>query len=219
MPGLSREELLGQVRAALGRAAMPAPDPIDYEPARLAHADGALERFNEMAAQAGTIVHQSDGPETTARIVTELVEQVAAKLVTLEQRDFAGRDEIVSALTAAGVRVASETIDDDVLFSADVGITSVRWAIAETGSVVVAAGPESRRMISLAPPICIAIVDEEQILPDLLDWAQRQRPDNEAPVPSQQVLITGPSKTGDIELHPVIGMHGPEQVHVVLVRS
>lgn len=219
MPGLSREELLGQVRAALGRAAMPAPDPIDYEPARLAHADGALERFNEMAAQAGTIVHQSDGPETTARIVTELVEQVAGKLVTLEQRDFAGRDEIVSALTAAGVRVASETIDDDVLFSADVGITSVRWAIAETGSVVVAAGPESRRMISLAPPICIAIVDEEQILPDLLDWAQRQRPDNEAPVPSQQVLITGPSKTGDIELHPVIGMHGPEQVHVVLVRS
>lgn len=219
MPGLSREELLGQVRAALGRAVMPAPDPIDYEPARLAHADGALERFNEMAAQAGTIVHQSDGPETTARIVTELVEQGAAKLVTLEQRDFAGRDEIVSALTAAGVRVASETIDDDVLFSADVGITSVRWAIAETGSVVVAAGPESRRMISLAPPICIAIVDEEQILPDLLDWAQRQRPDNEGPVPSQQVLITGPSKTGDIELHPVIGMHGPEEVHVVLVRS
>lgn len=219
MPGLSREELLGQVRAALGRAAMPAPDPIDYEPARLAHADGALERFNEMAAQAGTIMHQSDGPETTARIVTKLVEQGAAKLVTLEQRDFAGRDEIVSALTAAGVRVASETIDDDVLFSADVGITSVRWAIAETGSVVVAAGPESRRMISLAPPICIAIVAEEQILPDLLDWAQRQRPDDEAPVPSQQVLITGPSKTGDIELHPVIGIHGPEQVHVVLVRS
>jgi len=218
VPGLSREELLGQVRAALGRAAMPAPDPIDYEPARLAHADGALERFSEMAAQAGTIVHQSDGPETTARTVAKVVEQVAAKLVALEQRDFAGRDEIVSALTAARVRVASETIDDDVLFSADVGITSVRWAIAETGSLVVAAGPESRRMISLAPPICIAIVSEEQILPDLLDWAQRQRPDDEAPVPSQQVLITGPSKTGDIELHPVIGMHGPEEVHAVLVR-
>jgi len=219
VPGLSREELLGQVSAALARAAVPAPESIDYEPARLAHADGAVERFSEMAAQAGTIVHQSDGSETTARIVTQLVEQVGAKLITLEQRNFTGRREIVSALTAAGVRVAGETIDDDVLFSADVGIISVRWAIAETGSLVVAAGPESRRMISLAPPICIAIVAQKQILPDLLDWVHRQRPGDEGPIPSQQVLITGPSKTGDIELHPVVGMHGPEQLHAVLVRS
>ena len=107
--------------------------------------------------------------------------------------------------------------DDETLFSVDAAITGVRAAVAETGTLVCSAGSQSARGSSLIPPIHIALVDARQLhadLFDLFDWLGQQDE-----LPSNVNLITGPSKTADIEGVLVTGVHGPGVVHIVLVNG
>lgn len=99
------------------------------------------------------------------------------------------------------------------MFAADVGISAVDFLVAETGSLVVSADRDEPRSLSLLPPVHIAVADASQVIPDLFDLF----PLFEAGLPSCLTLITGPSKTGDIELRLVTGVHGPGEVHVVLI--
>ncbi|MFO0900989.1 MAG: LUD domain-containing protein [Pirellulales bacterium] len=144
------------------------------------------------------------------------------------------------------------------ILAAGIGITSVAAAIAETGTLVLAAEPGRERVASLLAPVHVAIVAESQILPDLFDlFASLDRAvgcvkqSADAPplrakareagapsaslrwplagdgesgeksrlLPSNLVLITGPSKTGDIELQLTTGVHGPGKVHVIVIRG
>ena len=111
-------------------------------------------------------------------------------------------------------RVGGAPVSRDALFAADVGITGVTALVAETGSLVIAAGPHELRSTSLLPPVHIAVASSAQIVPDLFDLLEPYGPDHA--LPSNLVLITGPSKTGDIELKLVTGVHGPGEVHVIV---
>jgi L-lactate dehydrogenase complex protein LldG len=103
-----------------------------------------------------------------------------------------------------------------VILAADVGITSTTLAIAETGSLLLAARPGQERVVSLLPPIHLAIVAQSQIVPDLFDAMACVR---QCELPSALTLVTGPSKTGDIELQLTTGVHGPGKWHVLIVRE
>lgn len=102
------------------------------------------------------------------------------------------------------------------VLNADMGITSCQWAIAETGTLVMCHHPGQERVTSLVPPVHVALVDEEQILPDLFDVFTQLHLTGE--LPSNVTLITGPSKTGDIELQLTTGVHGPKHWHVIVIR-
>jgi L-lactate dehydrogenase complex protein LldG len=102
------------------------------------------------------------------------------------------------------------------LFTADTGVTDVQAAIAETGSLVCGSGPDRSRGTSLVPPIHIAIVRRSDIIPDLLDIfftaigarsVQQHCPHHRPPQDRgyRGILITG--------------VHGPRQVHIVLVED
>ena len=103
-------------------------------------------------------------------------------------------------------------------FAADLGITSVDWAIAETGSLALFAQPNQGRVVSLLPKRYLAIIEPSQILPDLFDLFARLE-ERKAELPSNMVLVTGPSKTGDIELKLTTGVHGPGNVHLLVVEN
>ena len=77
--------------------------------------------------------------------------------------------------------------------------------------------PDQPRSLSLLPPFHVAIADRRQLLPDLFDLFEERLWAEEHGLPSCLSLITGPSKTGDIELRLVTGVHGPGEVHVVLI--
>ena len=79
--------------------------------------------------------------------------------------------------------------------------------------------PAEPRSLSLLPPLHIAVAGRDQILPDLFDLFAPGRRSNQPGLPSCLSLITGPSKTGDIELRLVTGVHGPGEVHVVLIDA
>jgi L-lactate dehydrogenase complex protein LldG len=100
-----------------------------------------------------------------------------------------------------------------------VGISGVDCLIAETGTIALLARPEEPRSLSLLPPVHIAIATRGQIVPDLFDLFERQDWPERGGPPSCLSLITGPSKTGDIELRLVTGVHGPGEVHVILIDS
>jgi len=184
--------------------------------------DDVVTRFLASAAAAGCRVYHSKDQDWLAAI-REIVRGQAAKKVIIEpQAGTALTAEraaaLHQALAADGV-ATTEQRDDETLFTADVAITGVRSAIAETGTLVCASGPASARGASLIPPVHIALVAQSQLVADLFDAFPAEKVSGTffAGAPASVSMITGPSKTADIEGVLVTGVHGPGEVHVVLV--
>jgi L-lactate dehydrogenase complex protein LldG len=161
------------------------------------------------------IVDRLERGQAADRIVELLGERSAESAIVstepiVEEFDVRGR------LRAAGVEVFEEVDDDEKLFSAGAGVTGVSHAVAETGSLFLCSGGQSPRQASLVPPMHIAILEEDQIVPDLLDLASALG-QFESELPAGMCLVTGPSKSADIELTLVKGVHGPGRQHVILV--
>jgi L-lactate utilization protein LutC len=104
-----------------------------------------------------------------------------------------------------------------VAFAAELGITSADWAVAETGTLALCSNPGQGRVVSLLPKTYLAIIEPSQIVPDLFDLFARLE-EQKHNLPSNVTLVTGPSKTGDIELKLTTGVHGPGDVHVLVIE-
>ena len=102
----------------------------------------------------------------------------------------------------------SEMSADDA-YDFDCGVTDVDYAVAETGTVVIRHRPEHGRLLSLVPFVHVAIVEPKCMVPDLIDLFAVLKQDGTG---SGVTLISGPSKTADIEMNTVIGVHGPNIV-------
>src|SRR5262249_28915468 len=155
------------------------------------------------------------------RKVLALVHERSARRVLLGHGTFLDSLHLADALRTAGAEVS--TADNQSppscrapFFAAEIGITGVDYLIAETGSLALFARPGEPRSFSLLPPVHIAVAESSQLLHDLFDLFDQHDCGN---FPSCLSLITGPSKTGDIELRLVTGVHGPGEVHVVLVKD
>jgi L-lactate utilization protein LutC len=92
------------------------------------------------------------------------------------------------------------------------GVSRAVYALADTGSVVLAASPEEPRAASLLPDVHITLVAEGVILPGLEELFAAVGND----LPSALAIVTGPSRSADIEQKLTVGVHGPGEVHVVL---
>jgi L-lactate utilization protein LutC len=177
-----------------------------------------VERFcQELTAAGGTPHHAADAT-AAVDIVLSLVRGKEARRVLLGNNDVLASLPLEDALHRAGVEIVSAAAGDKPqYFAADMGISGVDYLIAETGSLVVLTRSEQPRSLSLLPPIHIAIARPAQIVADLFDWFDDRHSNNRA-LPACVSIITGPSKTGDIELKLVTGVHGPGEVHVILCK-
>jgi L-lactate dehydrogenase complex protein LldG len=92
------------------------------------------------------------------------------------------------------------------------GISRALYGLADTGSVVLAASGEEPRANSLLPDVHVTILDEGRILPGLEELFEAVGGD----LPSALAIVTGPSRSADIEQMLAVGVHGPGEVHVVL---
>lgn len=104
----------------------------------------------------------------------------------------------------------------EVAATAEIGLTTAEWAIAETGSLVLAGGTGKGRSVTLLPPIHVAVVPMDRLLTTVPEAIGKYSDGN---VPANLCFHTGPSRTGDIEMTLSIGVHGPGEVHVVLVEK
>lgn len=209
----AREQILKTVRAALGREeskSAPVPPPVRLRvpevdrQARLACFTSRLE------ALAGKVLRAASA-EQAGEIVREVLggrSAVASNAPFLEECRISCLPNVRS-----GIRDREEL--REVCAAAEVGITSADYALADTGTLVLISSPEEARLTSLLPPAHIAVVPCERLLSGL-DELFFTIPDPAAST-SSMVLITGPSRTADIEQILVRGVHGPGEVTAVLV--
>ncbi len=114
---------------------------------------------------------------------------------------------------AAGIRVeARPARADDAI-----GVTGVFCAIAETGTLVLASGPDTPASVSLLPETHIAVVSHAVIVPAMEDAWDRLRA--VGTMPRAVNLVSGPSRTADIEQTVTLGAHGPARVHIIVLTD
>jgi L-lactate utilization protein LutC len=222
----TREQVLQQVREAAaegnragGSPALPERGTVGYQGAGV----DPLARFRaELAAAGGQCRVVAD----LAGAVSAILDLVRAKSIG---RVLLGRGEVLdqlslaSPLQAEGVEVRQVGVGEageerEAFFAADLGVSGVDHLIAETGSVILTTRPEQPRSLSLLPPIHVAVALRRQILPDVFDLFTVLGA-RSADLPACVSIITGPSKTGDIELRLVTGVHGPGEIHVIVIDS
>jgi len=163
-----------------------------------------VARFTSQLEAAGAQWTLVRGEGEAARALRRVLSDVGATRVT-------GSDAPLVA------RLLPERLVDlsrDELFSCDAGVTTAQWGIAETGTLVLESARERSRLASLVPPVHVAILSTRCICPSLGDALARVDPASHA-----ITLITGPSRTSDIELTLVVGVHGPQTVHVLLLEE
>jgi L-lactate dehydrogenase complex protein LldG len=103
----------------------------------------------------------------------------------------------------------------DFCATADAGLGGADAALAETGSILISSGPGRSRLATLLPPVHLALVPTSRLTPDIFTWTATRQ----GPPPANMVLVSGPSKTGDIEQTLVIGVHGPRRFIVILYED
>jgi L-lactate dehydrogenase complex protein LldG len=158
-----------------------------------------------------------------ARSETEVVEALNGIISSLQDSPLRGRRIALSnaplldrLVNQVGVGVDEITVSPSArdLFGYDVGISSAQAAIAETGTLMLDSEAERHRLVSLVPPAHIAIVDAASICLTLGEALAAVGQGNS--VSPTITFITGPSRTADIELTLAIGVHGPQELYVII---
>lgn len=171
---------------------------------------GLRGRFIEEAEKLNATVWQPGDPQEALDQLLELIGGDSEVLAW--DFDAIPLGGLEAALSEAKIQVAAA--DNG---SVRVGITGVDAAIAATGSIVVKSGAKTPRTVSLLPYVHIAIIRQDQILPQMEAWTQRQ--DRAAFRAISNInIISGASRTADIGMELVLGAHGPADLHLMLVE-
>ncbi|MFG1606526.1 lactate utilization protein C [Actinoplanes sp. NPDC049265] len=194
----SRDVVLGRIRSAIEGSTSPEV-PRDYRPAAGAPAD--LELLVERLVDYKAVVHRA---ASVASVVESIV---GGTLVVPPGIDLGWIPSSASALVDDGLPA-------DAIAAADGVVTAAAVAIAETGTIVLDGSPDQgRRIISLLPDLHICVLRPEQVVAGVPDAIARLTPGR------PQTWISGPSATSDIELDRVEGVHGPRNLHVILLEE
>ena len=205
--GLSaRDEILGRIRSALDGAPPAAAIPRDYRQAGAPVDFDPVERFCERVADYDAVVHRVGERDLEAALGETCRERGAMRLAVPSGLEwFPGGVELVSDDPPLGPR------DLDAL---DGVLSGCAVAIAETGTIVLDAGPgQGRRVLSLVPDYHLCVVWAADVVRGVPEAISRLAEAGARPL----TWISGPSATSDIELQRVEGVHGPRTLAVVLI--
>jgi L-lactate dehydrogenase complex protein LldG len=160
--------------------------------------------------------------EVTNRIVS-LAGELGAKTVALGQGVAADMDAIGEALERADFRIVRTLPVADTeraamrsrVAEAGLGIAEADFAIASTGTLAVVSNANRPGSLTLLPPASLVIVQIDHVMPNLAEVLAEMGPSGVAA--NRLTLITGPSRTADIEKRIVLGVHGPKSLHVIVM--
>jgi L-lactate dehydrogenase complex protein LldG len=188
--------------------------------------------FEQAATEVGTVVHHAATVADAANVLGALAPGLGVRrAVTWSAMALGALASVLSALEREGVTLVPCPTDDvgagaraafrDEAAAADLGLTGADLGIAASGSILLCSGRGRARSTSLLPPVHVALLPRARLVARLADaapalaaWSRGAGP---APDAANAVLVTGPSRTADIELTLTRGVHGPREVHVVLV--
>jgi L-lactate dehydrogenase complex protein LldG len=202
----ARDEILGRIRTAL--ADVPPGEPPAAVLTPVVPTPGDVDRFAERAA---------DYRATVVRVAPEeVVSAVAAACERHDAQRLVAPEGLPDGWAPEGIELVADTavtpLDRDTVAAADGVLTTCALAIAETGTIILDAGPgQGRRALTLLPDLHICVVPADRIVtgvPDAIAQLEAIR----API----TFISGPSATSDIELNRVEGVHGPRRLEIIV---
>jgi L-lactate dehydrogenase complex protein LldG len=171
-----------------------------------------IARFISEAEALSAVVHQPSDETQAVQIILGILGEDSTVLAW----DWSSipLPTLPGALEAARISTASPQ-DPQVR----VGISGASAALAATGSLVLSSGKGQYRATSLLPPVHIAVIMRRQIVPNLESWIQQQRKAGLTAFQqtSNLVIVSGPSRTADIAMELILGMHGPGELHIIIL--
>lgn len=174
-----------------------------------------VDIFSSSARKAGAEICRLPDTEQVGEYVRECV----GGSVLLPSFATSGRLGLAAALTNAGCTVAAGGNLRPAAAGADAGVTGANFGIAETGTVVLESTLEDIRLASTLPPKHFVLLDPRKIIVDSLAANELLRRFHQKQSRNYLAYITGPSRTADIERVLTIGVHGPKELHILLVEG
>lgn len=235
----TRDEFLNSVRNALkknGKGQLSLPDrslspPLENVMSAIP-AEELLDRFEDELKALDCNAYRASSLSLLEVILRPILDRAQTQSVVLSRNPLLSQLQIEAMLKRWGKKVAawpgntpgeaeSDTFRGEC-FAAQVGITGADFALAETGSLVLTSFTEGSQLASLAPATHVVLYRRNQ-LRDSLDAVLQNLPvsrDPARPSPARSVVfVTGTSRTADIEQILVRGVHGPREVHAILIEE
>lgn len=223
-------KLIANVKTALAQTPPPSPHPRHDagRPAAMP-VTSAIGR-TELAAQLARELGKVDGhflgvftPDEARKQTVSLARRIGAARVAIGAGVMLDEGPVARALEHAGLHVTSYRHTAPVnpaslaaaMAQCDLGIVEADYAIASTGTFAVTGAPGRPLSLSLLPPVNLLIVHAARLMPDLAAAVTALGP--AAVINHRLALITGPSRTADIEKMIVVGVHGPKQLHAMII--
>lgn len=242
--GIPKEDFLAHVRRSLGRSDRLDPSPpyhrltedlavLEEHAAEIRRRledkrTDLLDQFADTARLRSWNLFRTTSAEDAVGYAVELARNHSISQIARSDQPVFTELPLDSAMQSLGIACVTVLHDEasprerfrSQIIESGLGITGADYAVAETGSVVVVPRRGLSRLVSLVPPVHLAIVRIEDLVESLDDVFLLRRLEyyrNGEEMGSYLNFITGPSRTADIEMKLVVGVHGPKEVHLILL--
>lgn len=181
------------------------------------------DRFKEEAQRVGAVVVELPMAEAFHYIM-ELARAKGIDLVAISPSSFPEYQNLVQLLSQEGIQTVLSTETSvqrlrRALVKAGIGVSGADLGIAETGTLVLAKGGGRDRLVTALTLIHCVLLDPDRLTLNLEEAMTTLKGWNNGRPPTHISLITGPSRTADIETALIIGVHGPREVHILLSKG
>ena len=225
----SRETILNKLRSAQRPFSDAPPRPQAYLNVTVQDdesPEALLARFTkEFSALTGD-VFPVEGDDAARAKVLDVLAQHNAKSILAWDFAYIPVEGLEAAIRAAGIEIIQPDTHDELRMEtltisagAQVGLTGVDAAAAATGTMIFTTAPGKGRIPTVLAPVHLAVITLDQIVPRIESWVAAQRAKN---LPLREsanfCFITGPSRTGDIEMQMILGVHGPGKIQAIIKR-
>ena len=207
-----KARVLGAVRRALERpAGAPVPErPAILPPRTAGPVEGEIDRLLEEVRALAGVAARVPPAEVEGSLAT-LVEEERIARATLWSTPRIAELRLADRLSALGVDLVPGTAGKADLARCDLGVTEADFALPETGTIGLLSSRDKPREVSLLPRVHLAVMGPQALRPDLHQAFAEARDHH------YLILISGPSRTADIELTLTLGVHGPRALHLWVI--
>ena len=218
----AREEILGRLKSATKRQNVDRPEKPTLSEITL-ESQQMIRRFESELSMRTGVLYQAGDKKDALRILLDIITAEGLKSFVASSEKIHGVDiASLGSKNGLSVTIPKDLADRDSLrdaaFAADAGITSADFAVAETGTLGLIFSHNHPRLLSIAPPLHIAIISVKDLYPVYENVMEIVFKDTKE-IPSQFSFITGPSATSDIQGIEFKGMHGPKKVFVIMIMQ
>lgn len=216
----ARERILDNLNRALSHHRL-SPEPVQplvYPVLSREERIAAVRRKQEAVKSVVHVVKKDVWTDTLKAVVSErglthLLYSPASSIAPAVEAAWSGAEGAARLIRCEG---PMEGYKEDLFFRTDAAVTTVKGALADSGSLVLFPDAAEPRLMSLVPPVHIAVLDGDTIHDS---WPSAMSAENWAGgMPTNAILVNGPSKTADIELVLVFGVHGPKELVILILE-